>query len=101
MAEDAKNRNYRSHYKVINGQLVPKKTYKTEKEALRAAQCINSKPHTIHRMVAYKCSKCDGWHIGNNGHVLTDEDKEHFAEMAKNNRKFERMTYRFFHKKKT
>ena len=38
MAEDAKNRNYRRHYKVIDGQLVPKKTYKTEKEALRAAQ---------------------------------------------------------------
>ena len=26
-------------------------------------------------MVAYKCSKCDKWHIGSNGAILSEEDK--------------------------
>ena len=63
------------------------------------AQYINSKPYNAYQMEAYKCRICNGWHIGNNGHELTEEEKIHFAEMNGNNRKFERMVYRFFHKK--
>ena len=69
-------RTTRSHYKVFNGELVPKKSYDSELEALTAARYYNSKDYSIHKMVAYRCIKCDKWHIGSNGRLLTDEDRE-------------------------
>ena len=76
-------RNYRSHYKCVNGELIPKKTYETEQEALTMARFLNRKENVIHKMVAYKCSKCGKWHIGNNGRILTREDREKYKEKLK------------------
>lgn len=98
--ETSKKRDSHSHYKVIDGQLVPKKAYETEKEALGAAFFINSRENTIHKMVVYKCHKCFKWHIGSNGKELTEEDKEHYSNMLRNYKGFEKMTHNFFHKKK-
>lgn len=70
------NRQARSHYKIINGVFVPKKSFNTETEALKTAQFLNTKENTIHKMVAYKCSKCEKWHIGSNNTVLTEKKKE-------------------------
>lgn len=78
-------RTARSHYKVINGELVPKKNFNTEAEALQMARFLNSRPNTIHKTVAYKCSKCQYWHIGTNGKLLTQEDREE-AEKKLNNK---------------
>lgn len=79
--ESNEKRNIRSHYKMmVNGVLSEKKGYKTEKEALHAAFVINTLPQTIHKFVAYKCSKCDNWHIGRNSTVLTDEMKEDYKK---------------------
>lgn len=77
-------RNCRSHYKIVNNELIPKKSYKTEQEAVTLARFLNSKENVIHKMVAYKCSKCDNWHIGSNGNLLTDDDREHYREKLRN-----------------
>lgn len=79
----ATDRTTRSHYKVINGQLVEKVGYDTEKEALTVARFLNSKPNVMHKMIAYKCFKCDKWHIGSNGRLLTEEDREIAKEKLK------------------
>ena len=78
-----KKRNDRSHYKIVNGELIPKKAYETELDAVTMARFLNSRENVIHKMVAYKCSKCNKWHIGNNGRFLTREDKEKYNEKLK------------------
>ena len=78
-------RNTRSHYKIINGELVPKKAYDTEKQALTVTRFLNSRPEAIHQMIAYKCSKCDKWHIGSTGKLLTAEDKSKYEQKLRNN----------------
>ena len=69
-------RSIRSHYKIVNGTLVEKVGYETEQEALTVARYLNTKPNVINKMVVYKCSKCDKWHIGNNKKPLTEKDRE-------------------------
>lgn len=76
-------RTTRSHYKIIGGKMFPKKGYDTEMDALTTARFLNSKPFTIHKMVAYKCIKCGKWHIGSTDRVLTDEDRKESAEKLK------------------
>ena len=71
----------RSHtYKSINefGEVIeiPKKAYDDERSAVSAAKKINAYGHDIHKMVAYKCCKCDKWHIGHNYTVMTDRRRE-------------------------
>lgn len=50
--------------------------YKTDKEAIHAAMVVNINMKTIHKRMAYKCSKCGFWHIGRNHTVLTQDDKD-------------------------
>ena len=76
-------RSERSHYKIVNGELIPKKAYETELDAVTMARFLNSRENVIHKMVAYKCSKCNKWHIGNNGRLLTKEDREKYNEKLK------------------
>lgn len=45
------------------------------------ARFLNTKENIIHKMVAYKCSKCGKWHVGSNSTVLTDEDRKHYKDM--------------------
>ena len=75
----------RSHYKVIGEELIPKTSYETEKEALNIARNINILPQTIHKFVAYKCSKCGKWHVGRNRTTLTESEKEKILEKMKIN----------------
>lgn len=76
-------RTTRSHYKIIDGKMLPKKGYDTEMDALTTARFLNSQPYSIHKMVAYKCIKCDKWHIGSTDRVLTDEDRQEAREKLK------------------
>jgi hypothetical protein len=69
----------------VNNELIPKKSYNTEQEAVTLTRFLNSKENVIHKMVAYKCSKCGKWHIGNNGNLLTDDDREYYGEKLRNN----------------
>ena len=74
-------RNSRSHFKIELGVLKPKKSYETEKEALKIARFLNTQENIIHKMIAYKCSTCGKWHIGNNGSELTEDDRIHYRKL--------------------
>ena len=78
-------RTTRSHYKIINGQLIPKKSYNTEKEGLIVTRFLNSRPEAIHQMIVYKCNQCNKWHIGSTGKLLSDDDKRKYEIKLKNN----------------
>jgi len=65
-------RNSRSHYS-YNGK--PKRGYDTEFDALYAARRLNSSEYSIHKIIVYKCSKCNKYHLGHNNTILTNEDK--------------------------
>jgi hypothetical protein len=82
-------RNNRSHYKVINNELIPKRTFINEKQACLEALRINTLEKTIHKMVAYKCIICGNFHLGSTSKILTPEDK------VKNLKKYNQIkTYR-------
>ena len=81
-------RNSRSHFKIELGVLKPKKSYETEKEALKIARFLNTQENIIHKMIAYKCSTCGKWHIGNNGSELTEEDRIHYRKLLQRERKW-------------
>ena len=72
----SEKRTIRSHYKVEGNKLVPKKSYDTEMDALTTARFLNTCENILHKMVAYKCSKCDKWHVGSTNRLLTEEDRE-------------------------
>lgn len=76
-------RNERSHYKIVNGELVEKKSFESERDALRMARFLNTKENVIHKMVAYKCNKCGKWHVGSNSTVLTDDIRNQQKEKLK------------------
>lgn len=73
-------RKARSHYKIFNGELVKKKSYDTEDDALYAARLLNSSKDKIWKMVAYKCDKCGKWHVGSTHKRLTDEERERYGK---------------------
>lgn len=52
-----------------------KKKFETSDIAIITAKKINAMEGTIHKLVAYKCSKCGFYHIGHTNKVLTDKDK--------------------------
>ncbi len=81
-------RNSRSHFKVELGVLKPKKSYETEKEALKIARFLNTQENIIHKMIAYRCSTCGKWHIGNNGSELTEEDRIHYRKLLQREQKW-------------
>ena len=81
-------RNSRSHFKVELGVLKPKKSYETEKEALKIARFLNTQENIIHKMITYKCSTCGKWHIGNNGSELTEEDRIHYRKLLQREQKW-------------
>lgn len=81
-----RNRTYRSHYKIgINGEYEEKKSYETEKEALKVARFLNTRENIIHKMVAYKCVKCGKWHVGSNNTVLDEEERKKYKKKLQKN----------------
>ena len=77
-------RTTRSHYKIgPNGKLEVKKAYDSEMDALTTARYLNTKDDIIHKMIAYKCIVCGKWHVGGNGRVLTNEDREEARKKLK------------------
>ena len=80
-------RTTRSHWnQYVDGDNVirmPKKSYNTEADALSAARIINAYGNSAFKMVSYKCSKCDKWHIGHNGTYMTKERREEAKDKLK------------------
>lgn len=87
MEETAGKRNNRSHYRVFNGKLIPKTNYETEEQAVTMAIWLNTMSKTLHQMVAYKCSKCNKWHLGSTSKILTEELRENYKERIKKRKK--------------
>lgn len=81
-------RSSRSHFKIEFGVLKPKKSYETEKDALKIARFLNTQENIIHKMIAYKCSTCGKWHVGNNGSELTEEDRIHYRKLLQREQKW-------------
>ena len=53
----------------------PKRRFDTSYAATRSAMFMNIKESTVHKFVAYKCSKCGWYHIGHTKKVLTEKDR--------------------------
>lgn len=53
----------------------PKRSFDTLEEAIEVAKFINSQDHVIHKVVSYKCKKCHKFHLGRNGKILTDKQR--------------------------
>lgn len=53
-----------------------KKSYDTQDEAIDFARIINSKDHVIRKVVPYRCKVCNKYHLGRNGKLLTDKQRQ-------------------------
>ena len=69
-----------SHYKLVNGELVPKRSFDNENEAIEVARFLNTKENANYKIVVYKCDLCGKWHIGHNGKKLFNDDKNKYKE---------------------
>jgi len=52
-----------------------KARFNTLEEAIRVAKIENAKPEHIHKVVAYKCNECYGFHVGRNGKEIKNKDR--------------------------
>lgn len=55
----------------------PKKSFETDNEAIEYAKYMNKKniDKIIHKLVAYKCTKCGKWHVGRSLAELSDKNR--------------------------
>lgn len=58
----------------------PKLKFDTLDLAIEYAKKVNSLDHIIHKVVAYKCTKCYKYHIGRNGKELKDKERIKFKK---------------------
>ena len=72
-----------SHYKIVNGEWVEKRSFDTESEAIETACFYNAKQNLPYKMVAYKCDLCGKWHIGKNGKRLFDGERKKYSQKFK------------------
>lgn len=82
------DRKRNSHFKYECGMKVAKKSFDTEKDALKVARYLNTQEHIIHKMVSYKCETCGKWHVGRNSTELTEEDRKHYKQLIEREKKF-------------
>lgn len=69
---------------MVNGLFIEKEKigYETDKEAIEKARQMNLRPDTIRKVVAYKCSVCQKWHVGRTNKTLTEKDREHYRKVG-------------------
>jgi hypothetical protein len=63
--------------------LKPKKKFNTLDDAIIEAKKVNSNDKIIHKLVAYKCTKCFKYHIGRNGKELKEKDILKYKKLKK------------------
>ena len=74
--ENRKRYKFEGYDKDMNKRMVPKKAYPNEVSAQIACYELNLKPHSIHKIVCYKCPTCGKWHLGHHSNKqLTDDDR--------------------------
>lgn len=61
----------------------PKRVYPNLDTAIIYARKINMRPDTIHKVVAYRCNVCGGYHIGRSHVILTDKERERYINVDK------------------
>ena len=52
-----------------------KKAYDTLENAIETAKLINSQELAVSKLVAYKCKTCYKYHLGRNGSILKEKEK--------------------------
>ena len=62
-----------------------KRKYATSDFAIAAAKNMNAMEKTIHKYVAYKCSKCGFYHIGHTSKLLSEKDRTKAKQFIKYN----------------
>ena len=73
-----------SHFDELgNSFYKEKQKFMTLDSAIETAKLINSKEDSKFKLVAYKCPKCHQYHIGKNGNVLKEKEKEKFSKFLK------------------
>jgi len=60
-----------------------KKFYETQDEAIDVAKIINSQDHVIHKVVPYRCKFCNKYHLGRNGKILKDKERQKHKDQLK------------------
>ncbi len=55
-----------------------KKKFDTLDQAIAHAKLVNSNDHVIHKVVAYKCKSCFKYHVGRNGKILKDKQRDKY-----------------------
>ena len=74
--ENSKHYKFEGYDKDMNKRMIPKKAYPNEVSAQIACYELNLKPHSIHKIVCYKCPTCGKWHLGHHSNKqLTDDDR--------------------------
>ena len=74
--ENSKHYKFEGYDKDMNKRMIPKKAYPNEVSAQIACYEINLKPHSIHKIVCYKCPTCGKYHLGHHSNKqLTDDDR--------------------------
>ena len=74
--ENSKHYKFEGYDTDMNKRMVPKKAYPNEVSAQIACYELNLKPHSIHKIVCYKCPTCGKWHLGHHSNKqLTDDDR--------------------------
>jgi hypothetical protein len=64
----------------LNPRFKPKLKFETLDLAIAEAKKVNSLNHIIHKVVAYKCTKCQKYHIGRSGKTLTEKERIKFKK---------------------
>jgi len=54
----------------------PKKSFATQDLAIEFAKFVNSQDHVIRKVVPYRCKVCNMYHLGRNGKILTEKERE-------------------------
>lgn len=64
----------------LNPIFKPKLKFDTLDDAISHAKYVNSKEYIIHKVVAYKCTICFKYHVGRNGNILKDKERNKFKK---------------------
>ena len=79
--ENSKHYKFEGYDKDMNKRMIPKKAYPNEVSAQIACYELNLNPHSIHKIVCYKCPTRGKWHLGHHSNKqLTDDDRSRYRK---------------------
>lgn len=68
----------------MNPVYKPKRAFDTQDEAIEVAKFVNSQDHVIHKVVPYRCKTCKKYHLGRNGKILKDKERQKHKNQIRN-----------------